>query len=102
MGISLLPSHLERAADNELNHYIENKFHLQVQKYLWLLMCFVNQNLQVAHSICLLSCVCLQSNCPKWAKALMSSSLYLQPCFSKAYRLKTVTAKYRGQEGKKN
>lgn len=39
MGISLLTSHLEGAADNELNHHIENKFHLQVQKYLWLLIC---------------------------------------------------------------
>lgn len=39
MGISLLTLHLERAADNELNHHIENKFHLQVQKYLWLPIC---------------------------------------------------------------
>lgn len=78
MGISLLILHLEREADNKLNHYIENKFCLQVQKYLWLLICFVNPNLQVAHNICLLICVCLQSNCHKWAKALMSSSSYLQ------------------------
>lgn len=103
MGVSFLTLHLERAADNELNHYIENKFHLQVQKYLWLLVCFVNQNSEDKCSKVPVSCVCLQSNCHKWAKTLMSSSFYLQlQCFPRELTdSKKITAKYRGQGKKK-